>query len=399
LYQAGPDGPIIMGKPQPAISQTAHELHFRSLVIDTHVDTTQRLLDDDFDLGARHADGSIDIPRMREGGVGAIFLAIWIRGTVTGPEAVRRALEQIGAVRREAELYPHELTLATTADDIRRARAAGRIAILIGIEGGHMMNGDLETLREYAALGASYLTLTHTRNTDWADASTDRPLHGGLSEFGKQVIGEMNRLGMMVDVSHASDKAFYDALAASHAPIFASHSSCRVLCGAARNMSDDMIQALAAKDGLIQINFHMGFVSQEFRDAERAHPEIDRQIEEEITRLCGENAACRLLESDRIIRQFVGEGKLPVVGREEIIRHIDHAVKIAGIDHVGIGSDFDGAEMPYGMEDASRLPWITHALLEKRYSEDDIQKILGGNMLRFMESVATAARSMRGTTA
>lgn len=392
------DSSLPTSAPLPNISKVARELHFRSIVIDTHVDTTQRLIHDGFDLGERHADGSIDIPRLREGGVGAIFLAIWIPGTVTGPEAVRRALEQIEAVRKRMALHSADLALARTAGDIHRAREGGRIAVLMGVEGGHMINHDLGVLRQYASLGVSYMTLTHTRNTDWADASTDKPVHNGLSDFGKQVIAEMNRLGMIVDLSHVSDKALCDALEISQAPVFASHSSCRALCDTPRNLSDEIIEALAAKRGLVQINFHMGFISQQFRDAEKVQPELRRQVEEEISKRCGENMACRLLESDRIVRTLVGEGKLPRVEWTEIVRHIDHAAKIAGVDHVGLGSDFDGAEMPYEMEDASRLPLITDALLRKGYSEGDIQKILGGNMLRLMQDVEAVANSMRGTT-
>jgi len=381
----------------PDISAAARELHFHSIVIDTHADTTQRLIYDGFDLGERHADGSIDIPRMREGGVSAIFLAAWIPGTATGPGAVERAFGQIAAIRRHVDLHASDLALARTADEIRRARQSGRIAVLIGVEGGHMMNGDLGVLRQFASLGVSYLTLTHTRNTDWADASTDKPLHNGLSDFGKQAIAEMNRLGMIVDVSHISDKALLDVLEVSRALVFASHSSCRALCETPRNLSDELIEALAARNGLIQINFHMGFISQQFRDAEKAHPELPVQIDAEAKRRCGENMACWLLESDKIVRALVGEGKLPRVDWTEIVRHIDHAVGIAGAEHVGLGSDFDGAQMPYGMEDASRLPRITDALLQRGYSEGDIQKILGGNMLRLMQDVEAAARSMRGT--
>ncbi|MGA2511615.1 MAG: membrane dipeptidase, partial [Candidatus Acidiferrales bacterium] len=180
------------------ISAAARDLHSRSIVIDTHADTTQRLLFDRFDLGVRHADGSIDIPRMREGGLGAIFLAVWVPGTVTGAEAVQRALRQIDAIHRQVKLHSKDLAVAKSADDIRRARAAGQIAVLMAIEGGHMMNHDLGVLREYASLGVSYMTLTHTRTTDWADSSTDKQAHNGLSDFGKKAIGEMNRLGMIV---------------------------------------------------------------------------------------------------------------------------------------------------------------------------------------------------------
>ncbi len=375
------------------ISAAARDLHSRSIVIDTHADTTQRLLFERFDLGVRHADGSIDIPRMREGGLGAIFLAVWVPGTVTGTEAVQRALRQVDAIHRQVELHSKDLAMAKSADDIRRARAAGQIAVLMAIEGGHMMNHDLGVLREYASLGVSYMTLTHTRTIDWADSSTDKQAHNGLSDFGKKVIGEMNRLGMIVDVSHVSDKAFADVLETSEAPVLASHSSCRAICDTPRNLSDRMIEALARAGGVVQINFHMGFLSAEFRATEKADPALEKRIEAEAKKRCGENVACVLLESDRMIRALVAEGKLPRVEWTKIIDHVDHAVKVAGADHVGLGSDFDGAEMPYGMEDASQLPRITEALLQKGYSESDIRKILGGNVLRLMQDVGAVAKS------
>lgn len=384
---------------QFAVSARARDLHFRSTVVDTHADTTQRLSDNSFDFGARHSDGSVDIPRLRGGGVGAIFFAIWVPGDVTGADAVRRALDQVEAVRRLAALHPDDLLLARTTEEIRAARAASRIALLMGIEGGHMIDGHLGVLEKYASLGARYMTLTHALNTEWADASTDKPAHNGLSHFGKRVIEEMNRLGMAVDVSHVSDKAFEDALAASRAPIFASHSCCRALCDSPRNLSDDMMRALAAKGGVVQINFHVAFLSQEFRDAENARPELHQEITAEANRRCGENEGRKLLESDKIVREMVAQGRLPRVEWTKIVDHIDHAVKVAGADHVGIGSDFDGACMPYGMEDASGLPRITEALLERGYSEVDIQKILGGNTLGFLQDVENVAEQMRGMTA
>jgi membrane dipeptidase len=377
---------------QTNISPAARELHFQSIVVDTHDDTTQRLLDPKFDFGARHTDGSVDIPRMREGGLSAIFFSIWIPGTVTGPTAVQRALDQIGAVRETVARHPNDLVLCTTADEIRHAKAANKIAVLIGVEGGHMINNSLANLDKFFALGVRYMTLTHTVNTDWADASTDKAAHNGLTDFGKQVVREMNRLGMMVDISHVADKTFYDVLAASKAPVIASHSSCRALCSAPRNMTDDMIKALAAKGGVIQINYHIGFLSQQFQDASQAHPELGKEIEAESKKRCGDNEACQLIEADKITRDLVAQGKLPRVDWTEIIKHIDHAVKLAGVDHVGLGSDFDGADMPYGMEDVSDIPQITNALLAKGYSPADVRKILGGNTLRLMQDVEAAAQ-------
>jgi membrane dipeptidase len=379
------------------ISSRARDLHFRSIVIDTHVDTTQRLFESEFDLAARHADGAVDIPRLREGGISAIFFAVWVPGTVTGAEAVGRAFKQIDAIEREIERHAKDLAPARTADDIRRAHAHGRIAILIGIEGGHMIDSSLDVLRQFASRGAVYMTLTHMRNTEWADASTDTSRHNGLSDFGKQAIAEMNRLGMLVDVSHVSDKTLLDVLEISEAPVFASHSSCRALCASPRNLSDHLIRAIAAKDGLIDVNFHVGFLSQEFVDYEAAHPEVGKEAEAEAKRRSGENGARELVEWDRIVREFAGDGKLPRVEWSRIIDHVKRAVEIAGIDHVGIGSDFDGACMPFGMEDASKFPSLTESLLHEGFDETDIQKILGENLLRLMQHVEAAAHRRKGS--
>ena len=376
------------------VSDKARKLHFSSIVVDTHDDTTQRFLDGKFDLGERFTTGSIDVPRMKEGGLGAIFFSIWIPSKITGPEAVHRALEQIDAVREQVRKHPQDLMLATTASEVREAHKNHQIAALIGVEGGHMIDSDLAVLRTYAALGVRYMTLTHSGNDEWADSSTDKPVHNGLTDFGKDVVREMNRLGVMVDISHVSDKTFADALAVSKAPMIASHSSCRAICDAPRNMTDDMMKALAAKGGVIQINYHVGFLSQEFRDAEKADPKINAAIEQEVNKRCGDNEACQLLEGDKLTREAVEQGKLPRVDASKIIEHIDHAVKVAGIDHVGLGSDFDGANMPYGMEDATKLPYITDALLKKGYSDGDVKKILGENTLRVMSEVERVSHEM-----
>jgi membrane dipeptidase len=378
------------------ISDRAKKLHFSSIVVDTHDDTTQLLLDPKFDLGERHASGSIDIPRMREGGLGAIFFSIWIPSKVTGPTAVQRALEQIDAVREQIRKHPNDLVLATTAEEIRHAHKDGKIAALIGVEGGHMINNDLGVLRKFTGLAVRYMTLTHSGNHEWADSSTDKAVHNGLTDIGKGVVREMNRLGVMVDISHVSDKTFYDALAVSKAPLLASHSSCRAICDAPRNMTDQMMKDLAAKGGVIQINYHVGFLSQEFRDTEKADPKINDAIAKEVAKRCGgdTNEGCILIEGDRITREYVAKGLLPRVDYTKIIEHIDHAVKVAGIDHVGLGSDFDGANMPYGMEDASMLPKITAALLKKGYSDGDVKKILGENTLRLMVDVVRVSREL-----
>jgi membrane dipeptidase len=376
------------------ISERARKLHFSSIVVDTHDDTTQRFLDGKFDLGERSATGSIDIPRMREGNLSAIFFSIWMASKITGPEAVDRALIQIDAVREQVRKHPNDLVLATTAAEVREAHKQGKIAVLLGVEGGHMINSSLSVLRSYAALGVRYMTLTHSGNDEWADSSTDKPEHNGLTDFGKDVVREMNRLGMMVDISHVSDKTFYDALEVSKAPLLASHSSCRALCDAPRNMTDQMMKDLAAKGGVIQINYHVGFLSQEFRNAEKGKPELEKAISDEVHQRCGDNEGCQLIVGDQVTRQYVEKGELPRVDWTKIIEHIDHAVKIAGIDHVGLGSDFDGANMPYGMEDATKLPAITDALLQKGYSEGDVKKILGENTLRLMSDVERASHEL-----
>jgi membrane dipeptidase len=387
-------GVLVIAMPRTDdIAARARKLHFASIVVDTHDDTTQRFLDGDFDLGARSATGSIDIPRMKEGGLGAIFFSIWIPSKITGPEAIKRAVDQIDAVREQVRRHPKEITLATSAAEVREARKQGKIAALMGVEGGHMIASDLGVLRSYAALGVRYMTLTHSGNDEWADSSTDTAVHNGLTDFGKDVVREMNRLGVMVDISHVSDKTFYDALAVSKAPLIASHSSCRAICDAKRNMTDPMIKDLAAKGGVIQINYHVGFLSEEFMNADK-NPEITKAIAAEVQKRCGDKEGCQLIEGDRLTREYVQQGKLPHVDYTKIIEHIDHAVKLVGADHVGLGSDFDGANMPFGMEDATKLPQITEALLRKGYSEDDVRKILGENTLRVMTEVERVSREL-----
>jgi membrane dipeptidase len=258
----------------------------------------------------------------------------------------------------------------------------------MGMEGGHMIDDDLGLLRSYASLGIRYLTLTHSVNTNWADSSGDSPRHNGLTAFGRDVVRELNRLGVMVDVSHVADKTFYDALEVTRAPVIASHSSCRALSNHPRNMTDDMLRALARNGGVVMINFSVGFLSEEHRVASQKVGGAAKMFAEAL-KTCG-NEACAILESDRLTRTAMMSGALPKVGWEKIVDHIDHAVKVAGVEHVGLGSDFDGTALPLGMEDASMLPKLTQALLDRSYSERDIQKILGGNLLRVMERVEQA---------
>jgi len=384
---------LVAQTPAPQISDRARQLHARAIVVDGHADTTQRLIfDRTFDIGARHRDGNLDIPRMRDGGLDALFFSIWVPSDVTGPIAIKRALVQIDAVREAVRTHPGDLVLATTAGDVRRAAADHRIAALMGMEGGHMIDRDLRVLRDFAALGVRYLTLTHFKNTEWADSATDTPAHNGLTEFGKDVVRELNRLGVIVDVSHVSDKTFYDAIAVSTAPVMASHSSTRALAGHPRNMTDDMLRALARNGGVVMINYHAAYISNEFRIAsEKRSGDVVAQMDA-MSKKCGGNEACTTMEGERLDHEAMASGQLPKVTWDTIIDHIDHAVKVAGVDHVGLGSDFDGATMPLGMEDVSMLPRITDALLRKGYSEHDVEQILGANVLRVMEQVEQVSR-------
>jgi membrane dipeptidase len=381
---------LTQSAPADSVSARAKQVHDRAIVIDTHDDTTQRLIHDKgFNIAVRNKDGNIDVPRMREGGLDALFFSIWMAGDVTGPTAVKRALDQIDAVREAVRTHPNDLVLATTAAEIRRAAADHKIAALMGMEGGHMIDNDLGLLRVYAALGVRYLTLTHSINTTWADSSGDKPAHDGLTPFGKDVVRELNRLGMMVDISHVADKTFFDTLEVTKAPVVASHSSARAIANAPRNMTDDMLRAVTKNGGVVMVNYHAGFLSEEFRTATRS-PELTARAEA-VAKNCGTDEACSIREGERVNQEAMLKGELPKVTWEKIVEHIDHVAKIAGIDHVGLGSDFDGATMPIGMEDASKLPKITDALLKKGYSEADVQKILGGNILRVMEQVERAA--------
>src|SRR3954471_7275001 len=326
LTQTGQDVPV---------SPRAKQLHERAIVIDSHDDTTQRLLSDKtFDIGTRQNTGNIDIPRMRDGGLDGLFFSIWVPSDVTGVKAVNTANALIASVHKAVAAHPGDLMIAITAADVRRAAAEHKIAALMGMEGGHMINDDLGQLRKYAALGVRYLTLTHFKNNNWADSSTDTPAQSGLPPFGKDVVRELNRLGMMVDISHVADKTFYDVLALTTAPVIASHSSCRAIANHPRNMTDDMLRALAKNGGVVMINYHAGFLSEEFRIAsEKKNGTVDAAMAA-MSKKCGGNEACTTLESERIDHEAMASGELPKVSWEKIVEHIDHAVKVAGADHV-----------------------------------------------------------------
>jgi len=390
-------GLLVRGSAADAVADRAHKLQFSSIVLDTHDDTTQRFFSKGFDLGKRNPDGHIDIPRMRDGGMNAIFFSIWIDGRIMGPPAVQKALDQIDAVHENVRKFSKDMVFARTAAEVRSAHAQGKIAALMGVEGGHMIGNDIRMVRIFGDLGVRYMTLSHFYNDEWADSSTDKPAHNGLTDYGKEIVREMNRQGIMVDISHVSDKTFYDALEVSKAPLIASHSSCRALCDHVRDMSDEMIKALAAKGGVIHINYEKSFIDQDYKNAyDKATGgagvvgALSQAIKE-----CGDDQECTARAAIALERKMTEEGKLPHVSWERIVDHIDHAVKLVGADHVGLGSDFDGASMPEGMEDCSKLPKITEALLRKGYSDQDIRNILGENTLRVMEQVERASHELQ----
>ena len=385
---------LLSGQNRTVTDAEVARVHRSTLLIDTHNDLPSRTVEG-FDIGSRTGTGHTDIARLKEGGVGAQFFAVYVAASyVTGNHSANRTLQMIDTVRHDIiERYPNDFMLATSAKDIDEAHRRGKIAALMGIEGGHATEDSLRLLRDYYDLGIRYMTLTHSNTNNWADSSGDVndakiKHHDGLTDFGKQVVLEMNRLGMMVDISHVADKTFWDALAVSKAPIFASHSSSRAITNHARNMTDEMIVALARKGGVVQVNFNCGFISQKFRDNDAADTKaLD-------ARMAQETASKTLSEPDRqlLSEKLRKEMGLSRATLADAVEHIDHIRKIAGIDALGIGGDFDGVSCtPIGLDDVSKYPNLTRALLEKGYSADDIRKIYGGNLLRVMRAVEAAA--------
>jgi len=348
------------------------EVQKSALIIDTHNDTPMKVMGG-FDITRSNPAASTDLPRIRAGNIGAIFFAAYVPKKYAGHGAAAYCRKAIDAIRNGiAGAHPDSFMLATTADGIETAHKQGKIAALIGIEGGHAIEDNLDLLREFAELGARYMTLTHSNTNNWADSSGDKPHHGGLTDFGRKVVLEMNRLGMIVDISHVSDDTFRDVLAVSKAPVFASHSSCRALSHAKRNMTDDMLKALGAKGGVIQINFACSFLNESVRTDHLAE-------KQSLQKKIGENMDLLRAETEKRFRRAT---------LEDVVAQIDHAVKVAGIDHVGIGSDYDGVDCtPSGLDDYSHFPALTRALLERGYTADQIRKIYGGNTLRLMRAV------------
>jgi membrane dipeptidase len=359
----------------------ARKLAAESIGIDSHIDTVQRVLVMGEDLGKRWDVGHVDIPRLREGGTHAPFFALWVPVYFPGAEAVRRTLDLRDAMQSVLNTHKDQMELATTAAEIRRIVKAGKIAVFLTVEGGHTIDDDLCVLRMYYQLGVRSMTLTHSRNNNWADSATDKPAHNGLTDFGKEVVREMNRLGMLVDVSHVADKTFYDALSVTSKPVIVSHSSMRALSDVPRNVTDEMLSALARNGGVIGISFGEGFVNP--KDAEALESAIKTETTAPI--LTGRALDDYAAED---IRNLFGTRVKVAATVADVADHIDHAVRIAGIDHVGIGSDFDGVSgPPNGLDDVSKMPALIEVLLERGYAERDVKKIFGENYLRVIREV------------
>ena len=366
-------------------------IHRRAIAIDMHADTAQRLLDEHVDLQQELSDGHFDAVRAKAGGLDAQFFSIWVEPQLfgaTGVRAMKRADDQIAAVRDLAEKHPETWALATSADDIRAASAAGKMAALLGLEGGYAIDERLENVQRYYDLGVRYLSPAWSVSTSWAGSSGDEiGRTRGMNEFGKSVVREMNRLGMMVDVSHVSDPTFWDIVNTSTAPVVATHSACRAIADVPRNLTDEMIRALAHTGGVVNVIFYPEHL-------EPGWSQKKKQVDAEIATMVQDASAAepgdavhKKLARDRV-RQREYAKRLPPVTVARIVDHIVHIVKLVGVDHVGIGSDFDGVQITTtGLATVAELPNLTKELLRRGYSETDVHKILGGNMLRVLEAM------------
>ncbi|HEV2880283.1 MAG TPA: membrane dipeptidase [Pyrinomonadaceae bacterium] len=375
--------------------QKTLKLQRSAIVVDTHNDILSIMFDENYDLGQSSVGKyHTDLARMKEGGLSAEFFSVYVDRSYAKGGAARRAMDLIDMVYRAAEKYPNDLMMSYTSADIRRAKKQKKIAALMGIEGGHAIENSLMALRDFYRLGVRYMTLTHNNTNDWADACCDASRHNGLSDFGKEVVREMNRIGMLVDISHVSDKTMSDVLDISTAPVIASHSSARALAARPRNIPDDLLRRIAKNGGVVMINFYPVFIDQKAIDASEARnvrlkPQRDalserykndpKRLEEELTKLNDANP-------------------LPPTPLSVLVDHFDHVARVAGIDHVGIGSDFDGVPyLPEGMKDIAQLPNLTYELLRRGYSERDVRKVLGENFLRaFAEAERVASRASGG---
>jgi membrane dipeptidase len=393
MLEKTPDkSPRSGSEPAKAGANDPAEIHRGAIVVDLHADTTQRMLDEKVDLTQRLRDGHVDSVRAMEGGLDAQFFSIWVEPELYGaggPGAIKRADDQIAAVRALGEKHPEMWELAVSAADVRRIAASGRLAALLGLEGGYAIDERIENVERYYKLGVRYMSPAWTVSTSWAGSSGDDiGKTRGLNEFGKQVIREMNRLGMMVDVSHVSDKTFWDIVATSTKPVIATHSACRAIANAPRNLDDEMIRALAKTGGVVCVIFYPPFLEPGYSEKK---DEVDRQIAGLVKQASDEekgDVAHKKLARDRVRREEFAK-RLPPVSVARVVDHIDRIVKLVGIDHVGIGSDFDGIQATVSdLASVADLPNLTRELLRRGYSEADVDKILGGNVLRMMEEVA-----------
>jgi membrane dipeptidase len=386
----------------------ADAVHRSAIVIDTHADTPQRFADENFDLADPLGDGNLNLDSIHKGNLGAEFFSIWVEPTLYKGQYARRTLVLIDSVKQQVAKHPDQIEFAASEEDIEKAHRDHKFAALMGIEGGHSIEDSLALLRQYYALGVRYMTLTWSNSTAWADSSGDindtsiPHTKEGLNEFGKDVVYEMNRLGMMVDISHVADRTFYRTLVITRAPVIASHSGARALCDAPRNMTDDMLRAVAnsggpnSKGGVVQVNFYSGFVSQAYRNAQVAmQPEVDKAVQELKDKAKAEGKELTYDQISKVQRQYAD--KIPRPPLSMLIDHIDHIAKVAGVDHVGLGSDFDGVsgQLPEGLDSPADLPKITEALMARGYSAEDCRKILGGNLLRVFREVEAVSKELQ----
>ena len=365
------------------------------LIVDTHVDTPGYILDEGYQLVEEHRYYEADIPRLRRGKAGGIFFGVFAQNQdFTSAQWLQRALEWIDALHEEVRRNSPTMEFARTADDLVRIHRGGKIAAMLGLEGGHMIDDSLPLLRDYYRLGVRYMTLTHFKNNNWADSGTDTPAHNGLTAFGREVVREMNRIGMMVDISHVSDKTFYDVLAVTRAPAIASHSDLRAICDIPRNMTDDMVRALAKNGGVVFINFNSAYVDKKVSDAFVSNRDPrDREIAQ---MLAANKDNPRRWEMKREIQKKY-LAKLPQADIASVLKNIDHAAKLVGADHVGLGSDFDGVSgmVPRGLEDVSKYPSLVKGLIDLAYSDADIRKIMGENAVRVWRANEAVAKQIR----
>jgi len=395
-------------KQMPAKTQSPEQVHRSAIIIDTHADTPQRFVDEHFDLGDPLDGGNLNLDSIHKGNLGAEFFSIWVEPTLYKDHYARRTLELIDSVKQQVAKHPDQIEFVTSPEGIEQAHRDHKFAALMGIEGGHSIENSIPLLRQYYALGVRYMTLTWSNSLDWADSSGDiddaKVPHTkeGLTEFGKDVVYEMNRLGMMVDISHVADRTFYRTLVITRAPVIASHSSARALCDAPRNMTDDMLRAVAnsggpnSKGGVVQVNFYSGFISQAYRDASKAQqPEVDKAVADLKAKFKAEGKEITYSDIEKLQRQYAD--RIPRPPLSMLIDHIDHIAKVAGVDHVGLGSDFDGVsgQLPEGLDSPADLPKITAALMARGYSAEDCRKILGGNLLRVFREVEAVSKELQ----